>query len=152
MSFEDIEVARAAHTAKDNVKGKGRHGRKRKRAALDKGEPYPQPDQEPEPEPEVARASKEVRKSTGKRARKHKSIALEADRPRPEPSQCQCQNWLGLSAQKHRVPPLRRCTKVQIVEDNSVYCYKTSRELLLFYSVRIRFLEVESRIRLITMQ
>jgi hypothetical protein len=45
MSFEDIEVARAAHTAKEVIKGKGKRGRKRKSAAL---EPE-------EPEPEVAR-------------------------------------------------------------------------------------------------
>ncbi|KAG4442003.1 hypothetical protein IFR05_002529 [Cadophora sp. M221] len=33
MSFEDIEVARAAQGAKDVVKGKGKRGRKRKRVA-----------------------------------------------------------------------------------------------------------------------
>ncbi|PQE15510.1 pogo transposable protein [Rutstroemia sp. NJR-2017a WRK4] len=49
ISFEDIEVARAARTAKDVIKGKGKRGRKRKSAALEAGEP------EPEPEPEVAR-------------------------------------------------------------------------------------------------
>jgi hypothetical protein len=40
MSFEDIEVARAARAAKEVIKGKGKRGRKRKSAA---------------PEPEVAR-------------------------------------------------------------------------------------------------
>ena len=33
MSFEDIEVARAAPAAKDVIKGKGKRGRKRKSAA-----------------------------------------------------------------------------------------------------------------------
>jgi hypothetical protein len=49
MSFEDIEVARAARAAKEVIKGKGKRGRKRKSAALEADEP------EPEPEPEVAR-------------------------------------------------------------------------------------------------
>jgi hypothetical protein len=35
MSFEDIEVARAARAAKDAIKGKGKRGRKRKSAALE---------------------------------------------------------------------------------------------------------------------
>src|ERR1700721_2633046 len=47
MSFEDIEVARAARAAKEVIKGKGKRGRKRKSAALEADEP--------EPEPEVAR-------------------------------------------------------------------------------------------------
>ncbi|KAE9373844.1 hypothetical protein N431DRAFT_407564 [Stipitochalara longipes BDJ] len=47
MSFEDIEVARAARAAKDVIKGKGKRGRKRKKAD--------EPEPEPEPEPEVAR-------------------------------------------------------------------------------------------------
>jgi hypothetical protein len=51
MSFEDIEVARAARAAKEVIKGKGKRGRKRKSAALEADEPEP----EPEPEPEVAR-------------------------------------------------------------------------------------------------
>ena len=47
MSFEDIEVARAARAAKEVIKGKGKCGRKRKSATLEADEP--------EPEPEVAR-------------------------------------------------------------------------------------------------
>jgi hypothetical protein len=47
MSFEDIEVARAARAAKEVIKGKEKRGRKRKSAALEADEP--------EPEPEVAR-------------------------------------------------------------------------------------------------
>ncbi|KAH8595357.1 hypothetical protein B0O99DRAFT_594547 [Bisporella sp. PMI_857] len=81
MSFEDIEVARAAHAAKGGAKGKRKRGRKRKSAALDEGEP------ELEPEPKVARATKEAIKSTRKRARKRKNIAPEADQPEPEPEQ-----------------------------------------------------------------
>jgi hypothetical protein len=34
MSFEDIEVARAARAAKEVIKGQGKHGRKRKSAEL----------------------------------------------------------------------------------------------------------------------
>jgi hypothetical protein len=49
MSFEDIEVARAARAAKEIIKGKGKRGRKRKSAALEADEP------ETEAEPEVAR-------------------------------------------------------------------------------------------------
>ena len=52
MSFEDIEVARAARTAKDVAKGKGKRGRKRKSVVLEADEPE---GDEPEPEPEVAR-------------------------------------------------------------------------------------------------
>ena len=55
MSFEDIEVARAARAAKDVIKGKGKRGRKRKSAVLEADEPEPD-----EPEPEVARTAKEV--------------------------------------------------------------------------------------------
>jgi hypothetical protein len=49
ISFEDIEVARAARAAKEVIKGKGKRGRKRKSAAQEADEP------EPEPEPELAR-------------------------------------------------------------------------------------------------
>ena len=53
MSFEDIEVARAARASKDEViKGKGKRGRKRKSAALEADEP------EAEAEPEVAHTAK----------------------------------------------------------------------------------------------
>jgi len=81
MSFEDIEVARAARAAKEVIKGKGKRGRKRKSAALEAEEPKTEPD-EPEPEPEVARAAKEVIKGRGKCGRK--SAAQEADEPEPE--------------------------------------------------------------------
>ena len=39
MSFEDIEVARAARAAKEVIKGKGKRGRKRKSAAVEADEP-----------------------------------------------------------------------------------------------------------------
>jgi hypothetical protein len=42
MSFEDIEVARAARAAKDVIKGKGKRGRKRKSAAQEADEPEPE--------------------------------------------------------------------------------------------------------------
>ncbi len=71
MSYEDIEEARAKRTAKEVIKGKGKHGRKRKNTALDAGEP----------EPEEVRAAKDRRK----RGRKCKSAALEAGEPKPEP-------------------------------------------------------------------
>jgi hypothetical protein len=77
MSFEDIEVARAARAEKEVIKGKGKRGWKRKSAVLEADEP--------EAEPEVARAVKEVIKGRGKRGRKCKSAALEADEPQPEP-------------------------------------------------------------------
>ena len=75
MSFEDIEVARAARAAKEVIKGKGKRGRKRKSAALEADEP--------ESEPEVACAAKEVINGRGKRGRK--SAALEAGEPESEP-------------------------------------------------------------------
>ena len=83
MSFEDIEVARAARAAKEVIKGKGKRGRKRKSAALEAEEPETEAD-EPELELEVARAAKEVIKGRGKRGRKRKSAAQEADEPEPE--------------------------------------------------------------------
>ena len=79
MSFEDIEVARAARAAKEVIKGKGKRGRKRKSAALEADEP------ESELELEVARTAKEVINGRGKRGRKRKSAALEVDEPEPEP-------------------------------------------------------------------
>jgi hypothetical protein len=98
MSFEDIEVARAARAAKEVIKGRGKRGRKRKSAALEADEPEadepepdePEPDEpegdepEPEPEPEVARAAKEGIKGSGKRGRKRKTAAREAEEPGPE--------------------------------------------------------------------
>ncbi|KAH8748016.1 hypothetical protein BGZ57DRAFT_776840, partial [Hyaloscypha finlandica] len=80
MSFEDIEVARAARAAKDVIKGKGKRGRKRKSAALEADELEAA---EPEPEPEAVRAAKVI-KGKGKRGRKRKSTALEADEPETE--------------------------------------------------------------------
>jgi hypothetical protein len=80
ISFEDIEVARAARAAKEVIKGKGKRGRKRKSAALDADEP-----EAAEAEAEVARAAKEVINGRGKRGRKRKSAAQEADEPEPEP-------------------------------------------------------------------
>jgi hypothetical protein len=86
MSFEDIEVARAARAAKEVIKGKGKRVRKRKSAALEADKPETEPEEpEPEPEPEVARASKEAINGRGKRGRKRKSAALEAAEPEPEP-------------------------------------------------------------------
>ena len=41
MSFEDIEVARAARAAKEAIKSRGKRGRKRKGAAQDADEPEP---------------------------------------------------------------------------------------------------------------
>ena len=81
MSFEDIEVARAARAAKEVIKGKGKRGRKRKSAALEADEP------EADSEPEVARVAEEVIKGKGKRGRKRKSAAPEADEPEPEVAQ-----------------------------------------------------------------
>jgi hypothetical protein len=81
MSFEDIEVARAARAAKDVIKEKGKRGRKRKSTTIEADEPEPD---EPEPEPEMARAAEEVINGRGKRGRKRKSAALEADEPEPE--------------------------------------------------------------------
>ncbi|KAF4631692.1 hypothetical protein G7Y89_g6443 [Cudoniella acicularis] len=84
MSFEDIEVARAARATKDVVKGKGKRGRKRKRVIIEEDEPDEpdaEPELEPEPEPEVAGAAKEIIKGKGKRGRKRKSTAYKADKP-----------------------------------------------------------------------
>jgi hypothetical protein len=69
MSFEDIEVARAARTAKDVIKGKGKHSRKRKSAILKADEP----ETEPEPEPKVAYITKYAINGKGKRGLKRKS-------------------------------------------------------------------------------
>jgi hypothetical protein len=71
MSFEDIEVARAARAAKDAIKDKGKRNRKRKSAAL-------------EADPEVAHPVEEVINGRGKRGRKRKSAA-QMPEPEPEP-------------------------------------------------------------------
>jgi hypothetical protein len=84
MSFEDIEVARAARAAKEVIKGKAKRGRKRKSTALEAEESEAD---EPEPEPKVARAAKEVINGRGKRGRKRKSAAQEAAEPEPEVAQ-----------------------------------------------------------------
>ena len=61
MSFEDIEVARAARAAKEVIKGKGKCDRKRKSAALGaEGQ---------DPEPGLARLAKTAIKGEGKRGR-----------------------------------------------------------------------------------
>jgi hypothetical protein len=80
MSFEDIEVARAARAAKVATKGKGNRGRKRKSATLEADEP----EAEAETEPEVAHAAKEVITGKRKRGRKRKCAVQEADEPEPE--------------------------------------------------------------------
>ena len=77
MSFEDIEVARAARAAKDVIKGKGKRGRKRKSATLEAEEPETEAEAEgPEAEAEVARAAKEAINGRRKRGRKRKSALL----------------------------------------------------------------------------
>jgi septum formation inhibitor MinC len=81
MSFEDIEVARAARAAKEVIKGKGKRGRKRKSTALEADKPETEPE---EAEPEVARAAKEAINGSGKRGRKRKSAAQEAEEPELE--------------------------------------------------------------------
>jgi hypothetical protein len=82
MSFEDIEVARAARAAKEVIKDKRNRGRKRKSATVEADEPEPD-------EPEVARAAEEVINGRGKRGRKRKIAAREVDEPElelePEP-------------------------------------------------------------------
>ena len=42
MSFEDIEVARAARTAKEVIKGRGKRGQKRKSTVQEVDEPEPE--------------------------------------------------------------------------------------------------------------
>jgi hypothetical protein len=87
ISFEDIEVARAARAAKEVVKGKGKRGRKRKSTVIEPDEPEPdepEPDSEADLEPEVARAAEEVINGRGKRGRKRKTATPEADEPEPE--------------------------------------------------------------------
>jgi hypothetical protein len=83
MSFEDVEVARAARAAKEVIKGKGKCSRKRKSAAVE-AEESEAAEPEPEPEPEVACAAKEVINGRGKRSRKRKSVVQEAEEPEPE--------------------------------------------------------------------
>jgi hypothetical protein len=82
ISFEEIEEARAAHTAKDAIKGKGKRGRKRKSTALDADGPEAGKP-ELELELEVAYIAKEVVKG-GKRDRKRKAAAQEVEEPEPE--------------------------------------------------------------------
>ncbi|KAG4430485.1 hypothetical protein IFR05_014028 [Cadophora sp. M221] len=84
MSFEDIEVARAARAAKEVIKGKGKRGRKRKDAALVADEPETKAGQ-PEPEPKVACVAKDAMSDKGKRGQKRKSAAQEVDEPEPKP-------------------------------------------------------------------
>ncbi|PQE17512.1 hypothetical protein CJF30_00009494 [Rutstroemia sp. NJR-2017a BBW] len=63
MSFEDIQLARAARATKDAMKGKGKRGRKRKSATLE---------------------AEEVITGKKKRGRKRKSAVQESDEPGPE--------------------------------------------------------------------
>jgi hypothetical protein len=85
MSFEDIEVARAARAAKEVNKGKGKRGRKRKSTALEEDEP--EAEAEAEAEPEVTPAAKEVITDKRRRGRKRKSAVQEADEPEQEVAQ-----------------------------------------------------------------
>jgi hypothetical protein len=84
MSFEDIEVVRAARAAKEVIKGKGKRGWKRKSAALEADE-LEADEQEPELESkadselEVARVAEEVINGRGKRGRKRKIAADELE-------------------------------------------------------------------------
>ena len=121
MSFEDIELARVARTAKDVIRGKGKRGRKRKSAALEPDEP------EPEPEPEVAYAAKEGIKSKGKRSWKRRTTAREAEEPEPDN---RCASALeGTSC-----------------ADDMRLLYKRAENRFPFPLVRIWFLEVGNRI------
>jgi hypothetical protein len=83
MSFEDIEVARAARAAKEVNKGKGKRGRKRKSTALEED----QPEAEAEEEPEVIPAAEEAIKDKRKSGRKRKGAIQEADAPEQEVAQ-----------------------------------------------------------------
>jgi hypothetical protein len=87
ISFEDIEVARAARAAKEVIKGKGKRGRKRKSTAIeaDDLELDAELDSELDLKLEVARAAEEVINGRGKRRRKRKSVTLEADELELEP-------------------------------------------------------------------
>jgi len=76
MSFEDLEVARAARAAKEVIKGKGKRGRKRKGTALEA--------EEVDPEPGLACAAKEAIKGRGRRGRNRKGAAQDADEPEPK--------------------------------------------------------------------
>jgi len=79
MSFEDLEVARAARAAKETIKGKGKRGWKRKSAVLEA--------EEQDPDQGLARAVKEAIKGRGKRRRNRKSAAQDVDEPEPEAAQ-----------------------------------------------------------------
>jgi len=119
MSFEDIVAARAARTANDVVKGKGKRGRKRKIVMPDEGKPKSnpelelelEPESEPEletglePEPEVPRTAKMAGKSTGKRARKRKGIANAHQlEPTPEPEPVSQLAQIIISPETWRAP------------------------------------------------
>jgi hypothetical protein len=82
MSFENIELARAARATKDAMKGKGKRVRKRKSATLEADEP--ETELEAEAEPKVAHPTKEVITGKKKRGRKRKSAVHESDEPGPE--------------------------------------------------------------------
>lgn len=76
MSFEDLEVARAARAAKEVIKSKGKRGRKRKGTALEA--------EEVDPEPGLARTAKEAIKGRGRRGRNRKGTAQDAVEPEPK--------------------------------------------------------------------
>lgn len=79
MSFEDLEVARAARAAKEAIQGKGKRGRKRKGTVLEA--------EKVDPEPGLARAAKEAIKGREKRGRNRKGAAQDADEPEPKAAQ-----------------------------------------------------------------
>jgi len=79
MSFEDLEVARAARAAKDAVKNKGKRGRKRKNTEPEAS------GAELEPEVGVVSSTKKVKTGKGTRIRRRRSTAVEASEPEAEP-------------------------------------------------------------------
>jgi hypothetical protein len=72
MSFEDLEVARAARVAKDAVKSNGKRGRKRKNTEPETSEA----ELESEVGVEVVSSTKKVKTSKGTRIRRRRSTAV----------------------------------------------------------------------------
>jgi hypothetical protein len=79
MSFEDLEVARAARAVKDAIKSKGKRGRKRKSSEPEAS------GAESEPEVEVVSSTKKVKTSKGIRIRRRTSTAVQAHEQEAEP-------------------------------------------------------------------
>ena len=79
MSFEDLDVARAARATKDAVKSKGQRGRKRKNTEPEASEA------KLEPEVGVVSSTKKVKICKGTRFRRRRSTAVEASEPEAEP-------------------------------------------------------------------